>query len=143
MKKPITIGVIAVIAAILVTSAVDYSAIGEKPQPEVQKTPPTIELTPAGSDDGFLFPTSLANLYFGDTLCKLPAASGNTFYFEFATPTLVKHNDATCPDINQSALILLSGSQDVQFQIGDILLLHRDCTGCTTPFDEIYSEQTP
>jgi len=31
MKKPITIGVIAVIAAILVTSAVDYSVIGAKP----------------------------------------------------------------------------------------------------------------
>jgi len=31
MKKPITIGVIAVIVAILVTSAVDYSAIGAKP----------------------------------------------------------------------------------------------------------------
>ncbi len=31
MKKPITIGVIAVIATILVTSAVDYSAIGAKP----------------------------------------------------------------------------------------------------------------
>ncbi len=31
MKKPITIGVIAVIATILVTSAVDFSAIGEKP----------------------------------------------------------------------------------------------------------------
>ena len=31
MKKPITIGVITVIAAILVTSAVDYSAIGAKP----------------------------------------------------------------------------------------------------------------
>jgi hypothetical protein len=31
MKKPITIGVIAVIAIVLVTSAVDYSAIGAKP----------------------------------------------------------------------------------------------------------------
>jgi len=31
MKKPITIGVIAVIATVLVTSAVDYSAIGAKP----------------------------------------------------------------------------------------------------------------
>jgi len=31
MKKPITIGVIAVIATILVTSTVDYSAIGAKP----------------------------------------------------------------------------------------------------------------
>jgi len=31
MKKPITIGVIAVIATILVTSAVDFSAIGAKP----------------------------------------------------------------------------------------------------------------
>jgi hypothetical protein len=31
MKKPITIGVIAVIVTILVTSAVDYSAIGAKP----------------------------------------------------------------------------------------------------------------
>ena len=31
MKKPITIGVIDVIATILVTSAVDYSAIGAKP----------------------------------------------------------------------------------------------------------------
>jgi hypothetical protein len=31
MKKPITIGVIAVIATILITSAVDYSAIGAKP----------------------------------------------------------------------------------------------------------------
>jgi len=143
MKKPITIGVIAVIAAILVTSAVDYSAIGEKPQPEVQKTPPTIELTPAASDDGFLFPTSVANLYFGDTLCKVAAASGKTFYFEFATPTLVKHNDVACPEINQSALILLSGSQDVQFQIGDILVLHRDCQSCTVPYDEVHREQTP
>ncbi len=35
MKKPITIGVIAVIATILVTSAVDYSAIGAKPTNEV------------------------------------------------------------------------------------------------------------
>ena len=35
MKKPITIGVIAVIATILVTSVVDYSAIGEKPTNEV------------------------------------------------------------------------------------------------------------
>ncbi len=35
MKKPITIGVIAVIAAILVTSAVDYSAIGAKPTHEI------------------------------------------------------------------------------------------------------------
>jgi len=31
MKKPITIGVIAVIATILVTSAVDYSADAVKP----------------------------------------------------------------------------------------------------------------
>jgi len=31
MKKPITIGVIAVIATILLTSAVDYSVIGAKP----------------------------------------------------------------------------------------------------------------
>jgi len=31
MKKPITIGVIAVLATILVSSAVDYSAIGAKP----------------------------------------------------------------------------------------------------------------
>ena len=31
MKKPITIGVIAVIATILVTSAVDFSAVGAKP----------------------------------------------------------------------------------------------------------------
>ena len=35
MKKPITIGVIAVIATILVTSAVDYSAIGAKPTNEI------------------------------------------------------------------------------------------------------------
>ena len=35
MKKPITIGVIAVIAAILVTSAVDYSAIGAKPLDQI------------------------------------------------------------------------------------------------------------
>jgi len=35
MKKPITIGVIAVIAIVLVTSAVDYSAIGAKPTNEV------------------------------------------------------------------------------------------------------------
>jgi len=35
MKKPITIGVIAVIATILVTSAVDYSAIGAKPTHEI------------------------------------------------------------------------------------------------------------
>ena len=35
MKKSITIGVIAVIAAILVTSAVDYSAIGAKPIPQL------------------------------------------------------------------------------------------------------------
>ena len=35
MKKPITIVVIAVIATILVTSAVDYSAIGAKPTNEV------------------------------------------------------------------------------------------------------------
>jgi len=35
MKKPITIGVIAVIATILVTSTVDFSAIGAKPTNEV------------------------------------------------------------------------------------------------------------
>jgi len=35
MKKPITIGVIAVIATFLVTSAVDFSAIGAKPTNEV------------------------------------------------------------------------------------------------------------
>jgi len=35
MKKPITIGVIAVIATVLVTSAVDFSAIGAKPTNEV------------------------------------------------------------------------------------------------------------
>jgi len=35
MKKPITIVVIAVIATILVTSAVDYSAIGAKPSHEI------------------------------------------------------------------------------------------------------------
>jgi len=35
MKKPITIGVIAVIATILVTSAVDYSAIGAKPTHQI------------------------------------------------------------------------------------------------------------
>jgi len=35
MKKPITIGVIAVIATILVTSAIDYSAIGAKPVDQV------------------------------------------------------------------------------------------------------------
>ena len=35
MKKPITIGVIAVIATILVTSAVDYSVIGAKPIPQL------------------------------------------------------------------------------------------------------------
>ncbi len=35
MKKPITIGVIAVIATILVTSVVDFSAIGEKPTIEI------------------------------------------------------------------------------------------------------------
>ena len=35
MKKPITIGVIAVIVTILVTSAVDFSAIGAKPTHEI------------------------------------------------------------------------------------------------------------
>jgi len=35
MKKPITIGVIAVIATILVTSAIDFSVIGEKPTNEI------------------------------------------------------------------------------------------------------------
>jgi len=35
MKKPITIGVIAVIGAILVTSAVDYSADAEKPNQKI------------------------------------------------------------------------------------------------------------
>jgi len=35
MKKPITIGVIAVIVTILVTSADDFSAIGEKPTNEI------------------------------------------------------------------------------------------------------------
>jgi hypothetical protein len=35
MKKPITIGVIAVIVTILVTSAVDYSAIGAKPLDQI------------------------------------------------------------------------------------------------------------
>ena len=35
MKKPITIGVIAIIATILVTSAVDYSAISAKPTNQV------------------------------------------------------------------------------------------------------------
>ena len=35
MKKPIIIGVIAVIATILVTSAVDFSAIGEKPTTQI------------------------------------------------------------------------------------------------------------
>jgi len=35
MKKPITIGVIAVIATVLVTSAVDYSVIGAKPTNEI------------------------------------------------------------------------------------------------------------
>ena len=35
MKKPITIGVIAVIATFLVTSAVDFSAIGAKPIPQL------------------------------------------------------------------------------------------------------------
>ena len=36
MKKPITIGVIAVITTILVTSAVDYSAIGAKPIDQIR-----------------------------------------------------------------------------------------------------------
>jgi len=35
MKKPITIGVIAVITTILITSAADYSATGAKPTNEV------------------------------------------------------------------------------------------------------------
>jgi len=38
MKKPITIGVITVIATILVTSAVDYSAIGEQKQDQIIAT---------------------------------------------------------------------------------------------------------
>jgi len=101
------------------------------------------QLTPAASDDGFLFPTSVAMLYFGDTFCKLPDDGGKTIYLEFATPTLVKHNDVACPDSSGSALILLSGSIDVQFQIGDILVLHRDCNQCNIPFVEVYSEQTP
>jgi len=41
MKKPITIGVIAVIVAILITSAVDYSADAVKPLPP----PPAPEVT--------------------------------------------------------------------------------------------------
>jgi hypothetical protein len=35
MKKPITIGVIVVIATILVSSTIDFSAIGEKPTNEI------------------------------------------------------------------------------------------------------------
>ena len=38
MKKPITIGVIAVIAAILVTSTFDYSAVGEQKQNQILAT---------------------------------------------------------------------------------------------------------
>ena len=48
MKKPITIGVIAVIATILITSAVDYSAIGAKPIDQIHLE------TSGGVNDGII-----------------------------------------------------------------------------------------
>ena len=53
MKKPITIGVIAVLATILVTSAVDYSAIGAKPQTQPEPAESTYVLF-AGVTDATL-----------------------------------------------------------------------------------------
>jgi len=68
MKKPITIVVIAVIATILVTSAVDYSAIGAKPLDQIHLE------TASGINNGII---SCPN---GDTII---ADAGSVRYTEF------------------------------------------------------------
>ena len=140
---------IAVVAAFVVGASMTFilqenTVDAEKPESSSETFPREIVLTPAGSGDGFLFPPTIGMLYFGDELCGVQAATGIHLYLEFATPTLVKHDDATCPEHGTGSVeFLLSGGQDVQFQIGDILVLQRDCENCATPFEEVYSEQTP
>jgi len=58
MKKPITIGVIAVIAAILVTSAVDYSADAVKPDQQIYSEGDTSGLGEMKCPDDSNIPTS-------------------------------------------------------------------------------------
>ncbi len=68
MKKPITIGVIAVIATILVTSAVDYSADAVKPDQKIYAQGDTSGLGEMKCPDGSSVPTSkpFSSLNFGE-----------------------------------------------------------------------------
>ena len=144
MKKPITIVAIfitTIIAVSLMSFTVDgNTAEAEKPQPEVQKTPNIIELTPVASSSGFLLRNGPAELYFGDELCGISATSVASLYIEFATDTLVKHGVANCSDPPHD--LDLAGNVDSNFKAGDILVLDWFPSE-PQRWIEVYREQAP
>ena len=84
MKKPITIGVIAVIASILVTSAVDFSVDAEKPTKTIYAEGRTINTGTMKCPDGSDLPTNkpFSNFNFGELVI---GQKGNFGFFSSST----------------------------------------------------------
>ena len=146
MKKPITFGVI-VVAAVCAIALMSFvfegntvEAVKPEPQPEVQKTPTIIELTPVASSTGFLLRNGPAELYFGDELCGISHVPIASVYIEFATDTLVKHGVADCTDPPNE--LDLAGNVDSNFKAGDILVLDWNLSE-PQRWIEVYREQAP
>ncbi len=147
MKKPIMFGVIFVVTAVCAIALMSFvfegntvEAVKPEPQPEVQKTPTIIELTPVASSTGFLIRNGPAELYFGDELCGISSNSASSLYIEFATDTLVKHGVADCTDPPNE--LDLAGNVDSNFKAGDILVLDWNLSQ-PQRWIEVYREQAP
>jgi hypothetical protein len=149
MKKPITIGVIAVITTILVASSVDFSAVGAKPTQTTESILSTFEvpLKVFTSDNGRVTNGSegfsSAILYYGDTLCGFEQVFESGLIVVFAKETLVKHDAISCGAGGTTNPIILATSQDEIFQPGDVLALHNTLNGSPADIVEVHREQTP
>jgi len=125
MKKPITIGVIAVIVTILVTSSVDYSAIGAKPQPP----PPSPEITEStyvlfqGKNDATL---TCENGSMTNNM-KVPTTSVSPFR-GLESINILDNNS-----VSKMNIIYATGTlQDGSFELKGVVA--SDSTGCNAVF---------
>jgi len=128
MKKPITIGVIAVIATILVTSAVDFSADAEKPNQTIYAQGDTRTIGTMKCPDGSEVPMfePFAHFNFGELII---GQKGN---FGF--------HSASGGQIVQSSLSgqLFNGNvSEDSYRVTGVASPDSDyLTGCGLPFDQ-------
>ena len=148
MKKPITFGVIFVVAAVCAIALMSFMFEGNtveaakpEPAPDIVKRQFIQTIV---SENGRIQVGGLggAILYYGDTLCEIESVSpGTGVVIHFAMETTVQHL-TDCVNNASGQLFKLDNDIDATFQPGDLLAVETNDDGLEK-IVEVYREQTP